>query len=235
MTLVDLVDASLSTDLVANVYETILRPSFSRDELPDDGPLGGLDGSGNCVLSVVVEEGEPVAAALTEYAPGVDIDLLGYLAARPGDRSRGLGTVLLDHLASRWRQRSVSLALAELHDPRAWPETPSERAAARIRFYARWGCDVLDVPWVQPALGPGCDRVADMLLAVLWRLPGGTDEVAAAPVAAWTEEYYLATEGPADAASPDPQHDALVKRLTTTPTIGIRPLADYEQVVPLTV
>ena len=201
--------------------------------MPDDGPLRGLDGSGNCVLSVVVETGGPLAAALTEYAPELDVDLLGYLATRPDRRSRGLGTRLLDHLAERWRQRSVSLALAELHDPRAWPETPEERSAARVRFYARWGCDVLDVPWVQPSLQPGLDRVTDMLLAVLWRLPGGTDEVASAPVAAWADEYYQAAEGTPGSGRPDPQRAALTERLTASPTIAVLPLAEYAQVAPL--
>ena len=39
MTILDLVDAATDPDLVATTFRTILRPSFSPDELPDEATI----------------------------------------------------------------------------------------------------------------------------------------------------------------------------------------------------
>ena len=235
--LVDLVDASPThRALFDAAFATILRPSFGSDELPDgDGIRTSLNGSGATVVSIATEDGGPVGMAVTEYSTTTDIDLLGYLATRPGDRGRGVGARLLDHLAERWRRRGVALALAELHDPRAWPETTEERAVARVRFYARWGADVLDVPWVQPALQPDLHRVPHMLLSVLARAPEDTMTVPAATVRAWADEYYAFTEGVLLGDAPDDQARALAARLGASDEVAVLPLADYDRVAPLPV
>jgi hypothetical protein len=60
------------------------------------------------------------------------------------------------------------LAVAEIHDPRRWPNVASEDAARRLRFYERFGACVLDVPFVQLALANGRPRIPGFLLIALY-------------------------------------------------------------------
>jgi hypothetical protein len=70
---------------------------------------------------------------------------------------------------------------------------------ARVRFYERHGARALPLPYVQPALGPGTERVPRLMLMVL----GGTDASLGTGtadgrhVAGFLTEYFEEFEGPA--------------------------------------
>lgn len=197
-------------DLLARAHEELLTPSFAPEELVDlptlaDDVAGGVSE----VLLAVSGDGddgpgsELHAVGVWDRSPGAPFGLLSYLAARPGGRSRGVGGILLEAMLERWRGPGGPAAvLGEVHDPAEWPATADERPVDRLRFYARHGSSVLDVPWVQPRVAPELDRVAGMLLIVLTaRSPAlvveeGAEGLDGALLRAWMAEQITRAEGP---------------------------------------
>lgn len=235
LTLTDLTTLEDDPALLAATYERVLRPSFTLDELP--GPEG-VQPNGGHVLTVARDaSGEPVGAAFCELDPD-GVSLLEYLAVSPASRGLGAGGALLAHLRELWQARGCGLVLAEVHDPRGHAEDTDEHPEARLRFYGRAGAEVLDAPWVQPALGPRGERVPDMLLLVMHR-PADADAdaeptVPSAPVLAWARDYFEVCEGdaPTDAAQ-DPRGVALLDRIGAAPALRVLPLARWREVAPL--
>src|SRR5690606_37003340 len=135
--------------------------------------------------------------------------LLGYLASAPGQRSRGLGAAVLEELRHVWDEAGVRLALGEVHDPRSYPETPGERADARLAFYHRHGAELLDLPWIQPRLAPHLTRVPHMLLISLHRGAdlAHVDSLPGRLLAGWAHRYF---EDETTTGGPDPERDSLL-------------------------
>lgn len=149
------------------LYEAVLMPSFPPSELVERSWLieGVTQGS---VIATAVDDGEgPTALAVTEVVcPGVV--LLSYLAALPQARGAGVGSRLLTHVREQASQHHVALLLAEVERPDRHPGSAAYGdPAARLRFYARHGAQVLDLPYVQPPIRPGADAVPGMLLLAL--------------------------------------------------------------------
>jgi hypothetical protein len=95
--------------------------------------------------------------------------LLAYLAVRPGARSKGTGGPLLKETIALWRERfAPRLVVVEVEHPGVHTSDP-ERGdpVKRLRFYERAGARLLDLPYFQPRLFPGGNRVHGMLLLVL--------------------------------------------------------------------
>lgn len=197
--------------LLTRAYEDVLVGSFTPDELIDLPSLVAdvEAGVSEVVLAVAADgaSGGDVAieaVGVWDRAPGAPVGLLAYLAARPGLRSRGAGGALLSALLDRWRAPGGPAAVfGEVHDPARWPTSDDERPVDRLRFYARYGARVLDVPWVQPRVAPGLDRVAGMLLLaltagepVLVRTADGSEGLDGDVVRAWMAEQIARAEGP---------------------------------------
>jgi GNAT superfamily N-acetyltransferase len=152
---------------VSRVYDDVLVPSFPMSELVTRDWV--LDGVGDGTVTVVAAyEGEiPMAAAVTEVlSPGVM--LLSYLATLPASRGSGIGSRLLDRVRQQVRRTGVGLLLAEVERPdRHAGSAEHGDPTARLRFYARQGAVVLDLPYVQPPARPGAEPVPGMLLLAL--------------------------------------------------------------------
>jgi GNAT superfamily N-acetyltransferase len=227
--IVDLESPDDDPGLLQRAFDEVLRPSFSIEELPGFGSLmGALEGHG--FISIATDDdGVPLAVGLSESDSTTQIGLLGYLATRPDRRSGGVGGALLSHMQERWAAEPVTMVLAEVHDPRAWPETDDERAAARLRFYERAGGRLLMAPWVQPSLSVGAARVNDMLLLILSEKPEGQEAIDPANLRLWTLGYYMEAEGgePEDAT-----YVALQQRMAGG-RIEIMPVSAYRDLEPL--
>ncbi len=236
LTIIDLDVATDDPALVARTFELVLRPSFTSEELRGLEPVG--PGPLRVRTVAVDADGAPVAPAVTELEPD-GVSLLGYLAVSPAARGLGAGGRLVAHLRDSRRAGRYPLVVAEVHDPRGHPEGDDEHPEARLRFYRRAGAEVLDVPWVQPALAGGA-RVPHMLLLVLHRESSGgggpsvegVATVPSAPLHAWALDYFVGSEGDEPR---DPQGVALLTRLGASDRIRVLPLDAWPQVVPLTV
>lgn len=209
--------------LLDAVVDEVLLPSFSVDEIGDRDTTRDLIRGGILTTTALVEEGTVLGAAAEERGAPGEVGLLSYLAARPGGRGRGAGGELLDHLVGEWARGPAALVVGEVHDPRIWPEAEDERPAARLRFYARHGARLLDLPWVQPALGAGAAPVEGMLLITLH--PLGATRVDSAPVRRWIQAY--------SGDEPAPEVAPVLRRLEGRPTLEVVGLDELDRVEPL--
>ncbi|HYI62897.1 MAG TPA: hypothetical protein VEW93_13970 [Acidimicrobiales bacterium] len=209
--------------LLDAVVDQVLLPSFSTDEIWDRDTTRDLVVAGALTATALVEDGIVLGASAEERGGPGEVGLLSYLASRPGSRSRGVGGELLDHLVADWARGPAALVVGEVHDPRLWPEADDERPAARLRFYARHGARLLDLPWVQPALTPGRAPVPGMLLITLHPL-GGT-HVESAPVRRWIEAYT--------GDEPAPEVEPVLRRLGRRPTLETLDVDDLARIKPL--
>jgi len=205
-----------SAAAVADVYATVLRPSFPDDELVDLPDLQAMVDAGIAHVVVARDDRGVRGAAIAEWFADTGVLLLAYLAIVPGGRGDGVGGLLLDHAVARWRDElDPWLVVAEVEDPDQHTGTEDHGdPAARLRFYVRHGARTLPVPYAQPAMHRGGHRVPGMLLIALAasgeRLagvePDGTWLVPTAPLRRFLEEYFTAAEG---APPTGPEWDAL--------------------------
>ena len=159
------------------------------------------------------------------------VGLLSYLAARPGERGRGLGGRVLARLSTIAATSDVAVVLGEVHDPRFHAESADEQPRARLRFYERHGAMVLDAPFVQPRLSAGTERVRDMLLLVLHARPEILAEgVPSEWIHDWARAYFVGEEG---REPEDDEYRALVSRWSGRDRVPVLPISDHESVLPL--
>jgi GNAT superfamily N-acetyltransferase len=236
-------DVDPDVELIEPFYRDVLAVAFSHDELGDfDAFAAGVRGEGvaQVLASVALgRDGDVLGGVVGEvYAPE-QVLLLAYLAVRPDLRGRGIGTMLMEHVAPRWYAHpSVRVALAEVHDPRRWSGVVGEDPLSRLRLYERLGARVLGVPFVQPALGPESARVPGFLLLAFHVDPSvevehdGESAVRSDLVGRFVRSYYEAAEG--ITAPYDSQLAELLRRIDDHATIRLLPLAEYERVALLT-
>ena len=221
--------------LLHRFYEDVLLQSFSPEELDDvDTMERGLRGDGETKVLATVALGHdkaPVGGIVGDLYSDERVLLLSYLAVLPDMRGRGTGSELIRHALGSWRARhECDLVVAEVHDPRAWQDIAGEDAESRLRFFGRAGARVLDVPFVQPALRLGADRVAGFLLLVM-DAEAAKKEISSALVAHFVERYYQVAES---ATEPyDPTLTELLGRINAAETIRLLSVDEYEAIEPL--
>jgi GNAT superfamily N-acetyltransferase len=224
--------------LARAVYDDLLEPLFPAGELIDRRAM--IEAYARATdpppHAVAIDDGRPIAVALTERFAASDVLLLTYLAVRPDRQGDGLGGRLLDDHLARWAaETEPQLVLAEVEDPRQHAASDVADPADRLRFYGRHGARVLAMPYVQPALHPGAGRVRGMLLlslaptarGVVGDAGGGDAGVRADVVRAFLEEYVVGTEGEAALRS-DPEVLALLAHVP--PGDALVPTLRVEQV-----
>ena len=129
----------------------------------------------------LVREGRALVAGICfERYPRSGCGLITYLVVAPSHRRHGLGRRL---------QHEAVEALGGV--------VFGEVTPALVARNVRWGARIVDVPYVQPALGPGLERDRGLTLIAL---EPKTATLPGAVVQAFVEELYAATEG----GPPDP-------------------------------
>jgi GNAT superfamily N-acetyltransferase len=228
--------------LLRSFHRDVLAPSFSSDELDDVETLArALRGEGDTELLTTVavaDDGTVLGGVVGETYVREGVLLLSYLAVRPGLRGLGVGTELMEHVASRWYARpAVRLALAEVHDPRSWSGVEGDAPLRRLRLYERLGARVLGVPFVQPALSSDRARVPGFLLLAFHVDPsvelaqGSHSAVRSDLVGSFVRRYFESVEG---ARPPyDPQLAQLLRQIEEPSSIRLLPIGEYDRVPPL--
>jgi GNAT superfamily N-acetyltransferase len=227
----DIVEITAPGPLLDAVYTDVLVPSFPPDELVslEDLREGLAAGGGTSIAATVDAAGRPLAAAAVDWSASTAMLLLSYLAVRPGRRGGGHGAALLRYARGEWFVRhGARMLLAEVEDPRAHAASAGfGDPAARVRFYDRHGGRALDLPYFQPALGPGRERVYGVFLVVLaWTdaaLGAGADRIAAEPVRRFLAGYLGEAEG---GVGSDPAVAALWRALDRPDGIPLLALTD---------
>jgi GNAT superfamily N-acetyltransferase len=196
-------EATASGPVVENFYLQILVPSFPADELISLDEVQESADQGDASIWLAEDaDGTILAGAIAEWDDSVRVLLLSYLAVRPGIRGGGIGGPLYLTALESWRQKfKPCLILAEIEDPEFHGGSEDHGdPAARLRFYANRGSRILDLPYFQPALHPGAERVSGLLLIALhvdpeFAGPGGADTVDAAVIRKYLENYQTQYEG----------------------------------------
>ncbi|BCJ37443.1 hypothetical protein Athai_49460 [Actinocatenispora thailandica] len=217
--------------LVDAVYTDILQPSFPPAELVSLAGLRDAITAGRATLTVALDAtGLPWGAAVGEWYEPARVVLLGYLAARPGSRGRGVGGQLLEEATRTWSERyRPCLVLAEVERPdRHRASLAHGDPVGRLRFYQRYGASALDLPYFQPALRSDEDRAYGMLLVALHveqEYRRGERAVDAEPVRRFWFDHLAATEGaPVDGAA---------RRMAAAlgaERVALRPLDEYRHI-----
>jgi GNAT superfamily N-acetyltransferase len=229
-TVVDVASQANRFDLLGEIYSSILVPSFRPDELDPlpaiEEALTGKPGSKD-VLALVDADNQPLGAAIGDWDEQSRVYLISYLAARPGLRSRGVGTRLMHEIQERWRRRDALFALAEVDDPRVYPVSDVGDPVARLRFYGRFGAQVLDLPYTQPRLRPSGSEVTGMLLLVFAirataLLTPSPPTLRAAILASFMRGYGDSAEEPEEAST--------LSELLSTSGVAILPIGRYQEV-----
>jgi GNAT superfamily N-acetyltransferase len=196
-------EASGSGPVIEDFYQQILVPSFPADELISlDEAQENADREDASIWLAEDADGTILAGAIAEWDDSVRVLLLGYLAVRPGIRGGGIGGPLYLTALESWRQKfKPCLILAEVEDPEVHRGSEDHGdPAARLRFYVNRGSRIVDIPYFQPALEPGKERVSGLLLIALHIDPefagaGGANTIDAAIVRTYLENYQTQYEG----------------------------------------
>ncbi|WP_405457974.1 GNAT family N-acetyltransferase [Streptomyces sp. NBC_00101] len=192
-------EIGLDSPLLDVVYDELLVPNFPDHELLTPASLRAGLKAGVLWISAVVRDGRPDGIAIAEWSPRSRVLLLAYMAVRRDLRSSGIGRTLMAEIHTGWQDRvHPLLTLAEVEHPAAHtPDGEHGDQSARLRFYARHGARVLDVPYFQPSLRPGAPRVPGMVLVLLATAPelADADVLPSAPVREYMTEYFEENEG----------------------------------------
>jgi GNAT superfamily N-acetyltransferase len=226
-------------DLVDRFYREVLAKSFFRDELESAEYLAaGLqaDEEPRVLASIALGSGDEVlGGVVAECYTESGVLLIAYVAVRPNVRRRGIGAQLMRRAATEWyADEHVLLAVCEVHDPRHWSEADGEDSFARLRFFERLGAQLLAIPFLQPAIENGGERVRGFLLIALHvdeRIVverDGRRGIAADRMARFVRQYYEAAEG---AREPyDPELARLLARIERDDIVALLPLGKYAAV-----
>lgn len=194
----------LTPEQLERLYDDLLNPSFPVDELmPRDRLLPQLarDDSEVCCRVAVDPSGQVLAAIVADIYPATRVLLLSYLAVLAGFRDRGVGSGLAQDAVPRWIARyEPVLAVAEVEDPRGRtdPDAGHGDADARMRLYEGLGGLILPLPYVQPALAEGAERVRNLLLMVFY---ASSERIESDLLVRFLTDYFTSCEGrtPVDA------------------------------------
>jgi GNAT superfamily N-acetyltransferase len=206
----DAVRIVASTDLATGelevFYDEILAPSFDSAELVERSELlADLADDASVTRGAIArdEAGLIIGGIVGDWFADSSVMLLSYLAARPGLRGHGIGRRLLDEILPAWTSRfGALLIVAEVENPQFYQADENHGdPEARLRFYARLGAKIVDIPYFQPALSSEQSRVHNLFLMVLsadQSVLRRDDAVDAATVRCFIEEYVTGGDGDVD-------------------------------------
>ena len=181
------------------------------------------------MLAAVDEDHQVLGAAIGDWDERNRVYLISYLAVRAGLRSRGVGTLLMHDIRKRWQRRDALFALAEVDDPEVYPISDVGDPVARLRFYERFGAQVLDLSYTQPRIRPGGAQVPGMLLLVFAVQPAALVSTSppvldASILASFMSGYVGRADGIEE--DQDPGGSPTLGHLLSVQGVGILPLGD---------
>jgi GNAT superfamily N-acetyltransferase len=169
----------------------------------------GLKEGGTRALVARTGEGIIAGGAVGDWFPRSRVLLLSYLAVPAEGRGMGTGGLLMKALTDLWgREVNPSLFIMEVEDPRHYENDGLlGDPEARVRFYERLGARAVPVPYVQPALGPGYQRVRHLVLMVFGgaEAPPGAQRLDGKTLELFLTEYIESSEGPVRADDTEAQ------------------------------
>ncbi len=200
-------DASTAADF----YRRILVPHFRADEMDTEEDFTvSLAQDKTMALAARMADGAMAGGAVADFFPRSSVLLLSYIAVLPAGRGSGIGSILMNGVTEAGNAHyAPALMVMEVEDPQHHSADPSlGDPEARVRFYERLGARTLPVPYFQPSLGAGRERVRNLLLMVFGGsgMPSGAGRVDGTVVEAFLTEFLEHYEGPPRADDAEAQH-----------------------------
>jgi GNAT superfamily N-acetyltransferase len=154
-------------ELLERFYRDLYLPEFAAQREPLEAWLAALDGEGGYRMFVrVVLDGDAILGGVTyELYPESGCGFVTYMVVTREARRRGFGRRLLFGASEHLVELGARAVLGEVNDPRLGSRLGGEWE--RLERFQRWGARVLDVRYVQPALGPGLERDRGLVLIAL--------------------------------------------------------------------
>lgn len=183
---------------LSEFYDLVLVPSFPQSELvalPEF--LSAAQSHYIHVIAAYNDQGV-IAGAVGATPTQERVMMLLYLALRPGLRGSGVGGKLLNHAIAQWQELfNPTFILSEVEHP-GYHRASEEHGdpAARLRFYARHGGRILNIPYFQPAIREGEPPVPALMLLTMWVAPEafiGDDHVISWPLRASLRRELIET------------------------------------------
>lgn len=128
--------------------------------------------------------------------------LISYMVVAPQARRQGLGKRLQFEATETLLGAGAPVVFGELRDPRHFDDDAAEplrETWRRIERNQAWGARVVDIRYVQPALGPGLSRDRRMCLIAMPSAQPLPESLPGALVRDFVDELFTVTEG----SSPD--------------------------------
>ncbi|MBV8757862.1 MAG: GNAT family N-acetyltransferase [Deltaproteobacteria bacterium] len=172
------VDVTADDPRLAAFHAGIYMDAFAAQQEPLAVWQSALRGEKPYALTVrLALDGDAIAGGIAfELYPRSRCGLLTYLVVAPHARNRGLGEQMFREAAAELRARGARAVLGEVH------------GEERLRRFAKWGAQRVDVPYVQPSLAPGLPRDADLVLISV----GPAERT---DIEAFIDELYTVCEG----------------------------------------
>lgn len=192
----------------------------------------GWYGRNNYHVTVVLDQGAPIAGAISDYLAEPNAGMIEFLVVAAAQRRRGLGAALLrrteamlDEDARMAAGSGVAAVLAEIEDPfRVALPAEGLDPFRRALIWAKWGYRRLDFPYVQPALSEAQGPVRYLMLAIKPLLAG--DPVPAPLLRSFLQEY-LRWAMRIDAPDRDPSFRGMARCLAARPAVPTMRLDAY--------
>ena len=215
-------DSPNAAMLLRELHEQVLSVSFSPVEYI---PPTTFECTDELALIACGDDGLVLGGALGEIYSTAG--LLAYLAARPGMRGGGIGSMLLAAIKDRWLGRRP-IMFVELDDPRYHEPHPDYGdPVARLRFYGAFGIRLLSIPYFQPRLRADLPRGYRVFLGVVQPDGGaGPATVPASEVTGFLREYFEVCEG--SEALDDPEVRWLLDAVAEQPQISLVDPVEYK-------
>jgi predicted N-acetyltransferase YhbS len=213
--------------LLEKIYRRVLSSAFQADEVESLEEISAqvADGSILRMLAVFDEGGDPIAVITADWYSRGGVLLIGYLAVREDLRGQGIGTSLIYQAVMKWIiDLKPVLGVAEVEDPRYFSISSTGDPEARLRLYGRLGGRILGVPYFQPSLEEGSQRVHHLMLMAFvvdstLITETAAESVPAEPIGTFLEDYFEAAEGPQ--ALEDPEFLELKKVVLGLPAVPL--------------
>lgn len=181
-------------ELLERFYQGVYIDAFAAQREPWEAWQAALRGDApyRFFAALAVDGDHIVGGVTSELYPRSRCGFITYLAVAPAAQRRGLGRALFDHAATALHERGARAVFGEVKDPRVH----GAAALPRIERFVRWGARVVDVRYIQPALGDGLERDRGLRLIVHPPLPIVTGEMVRSFI---TELFDVTERAPPDA------------------------------------
>lgn len=133
-------------------HREVLKKCFHKYDLDSARQLIANVKSGDYVVALV-EEGDEILGGIViehSWSMGKKVMLIAWVAVSKNHRGRDIGTLLVNQAISYAKANEALILLGEVENPEEFEEEDPAYGdpAKRVKFYSRFDCQRLEVPYV---------------------------------------------------------------------------------------